>query len=106
MALGINAKSVITLAELITDTNSWFISTAVHLSCLLLNDPTMSTTTSSKYVSGFRPFTLAMVQLGSIGQDKGQNIKHAREMLVKASKGTSEYSSVDLLMLPVRRMPF
>lgn len=43
-----------------------------------------------------------MVQLGSIGPDKQSNLAHARDMIVKASKGDGgSYTKIDLIMLPV-----
>ena len=33
------------------------------------------------------PFTLALVQLGQIGSNKTENLKHARDMVLKAAAG-------------------
>ncbi|KAG2747474.1 carbon-nitrogen hydrolase [Suillus brevipes Sb2] len=38
----------------------------------------------------FKPFTLTLIQLGSIGSDKAANLQHAREMIAKAAKGNSD----------------
>ncbi|TFY50322.1 hypothetical protein EVJ58_g11098 [Rhodofomes roseus] len=35
----------------------------------------------------FRPFNLALIQLGQVGADKAANLKHAREMIMKAASG-------------------
>ncbi|KIP02649.1 hypothetical protein PHLGIDRAFT_32114 [Phlebiopsis gigantea 11061_1 CR5-6] len=35
----------------------------------------------------FKPFTLAMIQLGQVGADKSANLRHAREMIHKAAQG-------------------
>ncbi|TCD62611.1 hypothetical protein EIP91_006625 [Steccherinum ochraceum] len=47
----------------------------------------------------FKPFTLALVQLGQIGADKAANLKHAREMILKAARGT-DAKKPDLIVLP------
>ena len=50
-------------------------------------------------VPSLRPFTLALVQLGQLGSNKAENLKHAREMILQAStKGTKK---PDLIVLPV-----
>ncbi|RDB24030.1 Hydrolase C26A3.11 [Hypsizygus marmoreus] len=46
----------------------------------------------------FRPFTLALIQLGSIGAEKSANLKHAREMILKAAVGGRK--KADLIVLP------
>ncbi|OCH95223.1 carbon-nitrogen hydrolase [Obba rivulosa] len=49
----------------------------------------------------FKPFTLALVQLGQIGADKAANLKHAREMILKAASdegGTR--ARPDVVVLP------
>ncbi|KAJ3726312.1 carbon-nitrogen hydrolase [Lentinula raphanica] len=43
----------------------------------------------------FKPFRLALIQLGSIGANKSDNLKHAREMILKAASGKP-----DLIVLP------
>ena len=48
----------------------------------------------------FKPFKLALIQLGSIGANKTDNLKHAREMILKAASGKP-----DLIVLPVS-IPF
>ena len=71
----------------------------------------------------FKPFTLALVQLGGIGSDKNglwsftwshqisvsafpgpsANLKHAREMVLKAASGKGPSGKKpDLIVLPVR----
>ncbi|EAU88115.2 nitrilase family protein [Coprinopsis cinerea okayama7 len=46
----------------------------------------------------FKPFTLALVQLGQIGANKADNLKHAREMVLKAT--TQHSKKPDLVVLP------
>ncbi|KAA1478815.1 carbon-nitrogen hydrolase [Dentipellis sp. KUC8613] len=49
----------------------------------------------------FKPFKLALIQLGQIGFDKAQNLKHARDMVLKAARGeTSMIGKPDLVVLP------
>ena len=48
----------------------------------------------------FKPFTLALIQLGNIGADKTANLKHARDMVLKATSG--QHKKPDLVVLPVR----
>ena len=44
-----------------------------------------------------RPFRLALVQLGSITANKAENLKHAREMVLKAAGAVSK---PQLIVLP------
>ncbi|KAH6918877.1 carbon-nitrogen hydrolase [Coprinopsis sp. MPI-PUGE-AT-0042] len=46
----------------------------------------------------FKPFTLALIQLGNIGADKAANLKHAREMILKAT--SRQLKKPDLVVLP------
>jgi len=46
-----------------------------------------------------KPFTLALIQLGNIGPNKADNLKHAREMILKAATVDRK---PDLVVLPVR----
>ena len=51
----------------------------------------------------FKPFNLALVQLGHIGKNKAENLTHARDMLIKAAGGTSTpEKKPNLIVLPVR----
>ncbi|KAE9389739.1 carbon-nitrogen hydrolase [Gymnopus androsaceus JB14] len=43
----------------------------------------------------FKPFKLALIQLGNIGADKSANLKHAHEMVMKAAS-----AKPDLIVLP------
>ncbi|KZT03441.1 carbon-nitrogen hydrolase [Laetiporus sulphureus 93-53] len=45
----------------------------------------------------FKPFTLALVQLGQVGADKAANLKHARDMVLKAA---SAKPKPDVVVLP------
>ncbi|OJT14224.1 Omega-amidase NIT2-A [Trametes pubescens] len=45
----------------------------------------------------FKPFNLALIQLGQIGPDKDANLKHAREMIKRAAGATPK---PDLVVLP------
>ncbi|KAJ7687567.1 carbon-nitrogen hydrolase [Mycena olivaceomarginata] len=45
----------------------------------------------------FKPFKLALIQLGNITANKVENIKHAREMILKAATTTNK---PDLIVLP------
>ncbi|KAK7043726.1 Omega-amidase nit3 [Paramarasmius palmivorus] len=47
--------------------------------------------------SGFKPFNLALIQLGHIGANKTENLKHAREMILKAAAVSKK---PDLIVLP------
>ena len=49
----------------------------------------------------FKSFRLALIQLGHVGADKAKNLNHAREMIIKATKG-KDGSKTDLIVLPVR----
>ena len=48
----------------------------------------------------FKPFNLALIQLGQVGPDKAVNLKHARDMIHKAANGNSQ-GKPDLIVLPV-----
>jgi hypothetical protein len=55
----------------------------------------------------FKPFNLALIQLGQIGADKRANLKHARDMIRRAAGGEGVGGGVqgkkpDLIVLPVR----
>jgi hypothetical protein len=52
----------------------------------------------------FRPFKLALIQLGQVTEDKATNLKHAREMIRKAvaGEGTGAQGKPDIVVLPVR----
>jgi omega-amidase len=46
---------------------------------------------------------MALVQLGGIGTNKAENLKHAREMIIKAARlETNSIAKPDLIVLPVR----
>lgn len=49
----------------------------------------------------FKPFTLALIQLGGIGVNKTDNLKHAREMILRAAIGSGHTKKPDLIVLPV-----
>jgi omega-amidase len=52
----------------------------------------------------FKPFNLALIQLGQIGADKRANLKHARDMIRRAASGDGvggEKGKPDLIVLPV-----
>ena len=51
----------------------------------------------------FKPFNLALIQLGGVGSDKSANLKHAREMILKAAAG-KESKRPDVIVLPVCRV--
>ncbi|KZP24879.1 carbon-nitrogen hydrolase [Athelia psychrophila] len=48
----------------------------------------------------FKPFNLALIQLGGITSDKNANLKHAREMILKAAGGSEDGKKADLIVLP------
>ncbi|XP_006463431.1 hypothetical protein AGABI2DRAFT_194259 [Agaricus bisporus var. bisporus H97] len=48
----------------------------------------------------FRPFTLAFIQLGQIGANKADNLKHAREMIFKATSAQGHHKKPDIVVLP------
>ncbi len=52
----------------------------------------------------FKPFNLALIQLGQIGADKTANLKHARDMIRRAAIGEGvggAQGKPDLIVLPV-----
>ena len=52
----------------------------------------------------FKPFNLALIQLGQIGADKSANLKHARDMIRRAASGEGvggAQGKPDLIVLPV-----
>ncbi|KAF8061036.1 carbon-nitrogen hydrolase [Lyophyllum atratum] len=49
-------------------------------------------------MSVFKPFTLALIQLGNIGAEKAANLQHAREMILKAAASHSK--KPDVIVLP------
>ena len=53
----------------------------------------------------FKPFNLALIQLGQIGADKRANLEHARDMIRRAASGEGVGGGVqgkpDLIVLPV-----
>ena len=53
----------------------------------------------------FKPFNLALIQLGQIGADKSANLKHARDMIRRAASGEAvggaQGRKPDLIVLPV-----
>jgi omega-amidase len=62
----------------------------------------MTLMSSVTKVPVFKPFTLALIQLGHIGPDKSANLKHAHEMILKAA-APGKKNKPDLIVLPVRR---
>jgi len=52
----------------------------------------------------FKPFNLALIQLGQIGADKGANLEHARDMIRRAARGEgvggAQGGKPDLIVLP------
>ncbi len=49
-------------------------------------------------VSSLKPFTLALIQLGSITANKRDNLQHARDMIIRAANNEKK---PDLIVLPV-----
>ncbi|KAF8267859.1 carbon-nitrogen hydrolase [Lactarius quietus] len=47
----------------------------------------------------FKPFNLALIQLGQVCADKAANLKHARDMIRKAASGNT-HGKPDLIVLP------
>ncbi|TEB36095.1 carbon-nitrogen hydrolase [Coprinellus micaceus] len=54
----------------------------------------------AKAAPALKPFTLALIQLGNIGANKTDNLKHAREMIHKAVTNHGEKKRPDLVVLP------
>jgi len=48
----------------------------------------------------FRPFTLALIQLGQISANKSDNLNHARDMILKAAAGIGATKKPDVIVLP------
>lgn len=65
---------------------------------LLTQARTMTTAT----IPTLKPFKLALIQLGQVGASKEKNLAHARDMLSKAAKGSTDGIKPNLLVLPVR----
>lgn len=60
--------------------------------------------TMSTQAPAFLGFHLALVQLGRIGPDKGENLRHAKYMIARAASGDGgRNSKPDLIVLPVSR---
>ncbi|KAH9951424.1 hypothetical protein B0H21DRAFT_281829 [Amylocystis lapponica] len=56
-------------------------------------------------LSLLHPFDMALIQLGMIGADKTENLKHARDMIYKAACGDGGAKpKPNLLVLPVRML--
>jgi hypothetical protein len=56
----------------------------------------------------FKPFNLALIQLGQIGADKRANLNHARDMIRRAASGEGvggAQGKPDLIVLPVSHSP-
>lgn len=49
----------------------------------------------------FKPFNLALIQLGGIGANKTDNLKHAREMIFQAAGGEIGKPKPNVIVLPV-----
>ncbi|KAF8163029.1 carbon-nitrogen hydrolase [Crassisporium funariophilum] len=47
-----------------------------------------------------KSFTLALIQLGRIGSNKPENLKHARDIIVKAAQGLNNAKKPDIIVLP------
>jgi omega-amidase len=52
----------------------------------------------SNKVPVLKSFRLALIQLGSIGSNKSENLRHAREMILKAA---GHQPKPNLIVLPV-----
>ncbi|KAF8321808.1 carbon-nitrogen hydrolase [Clavulina sp. PMI_390] len=50
-------------------------------------------------IPGAKKFRIALVQLGQVGSDKAANLKHAREMILKAAAGDGS-AKPDMIVLP------
>ncbi|PCH38779.1 carbon-nitrogen hydrolase [Wolfiporia cocos MD-104 SS10] len=56
---------------------------------------------SSSAAPAFKPFNLALIQLGQVGPDKAANLQHAREMILRAARGDGGAKpKADLVVLP------
>ena len=56
-------------------------------------------------VAGFRPFTLAQVQLEPAGNDVSKNLSHALDMIRRAASGDGDASRApELIVLPVNML--
>ncbi|KDQ59399.1 hypothetical protein JAAARDRAFT_32957 [Jaapia argillacea MUCL 33604] len=59
------------------------------------------TFSSSSAPPTFKPFNLALIQLGQIGPNKADNLKHARDIILKAAAGQGVAGTKpDLIVLP------
>lgn len=53
-------------------------------------------------VPSFKPFNLALIQLGGVTASKTDNLKHARDMILKAASGEEgSKPKPSLIVLPV-----
>jgi hypothetical protein len=57
-------------------------------------------TTASAAAPALRAFDLALIQLGGVGHDKAHNLRHARDMLLRAARGPDAGRKPELLVLP------
>ncbi|KDQ33680.1 hypothetical protein PLEOSDRAFT_1073871 [Pleurotus ostreatus PC15] len=48
----------------------------------------------------FKSFTLALVQLGNVGANKSDNLRHAREMVLKAASRRADQQKPSIIVLP------
>lgn len=50
----------------------------------------------------FKPFNLALIQLGGVTANKTDNLRHAREMILQAARGDGgSKPKPDVIVLPV-----
>jgi omega-amidase len=51
----------------------------------------------------FKPFNIALIQLGGLGANKSANLSHAREMILKAASPECSKPKPHIIVLPVCR---
>ena len=67
-----------------------------------INMPSFSSNSPTPLPPAFKPFKLALIQLGQVGNDKSANLSHARDMIRKAASGGGDAAKKpDLIVLPV-----
>ena len=49
----------------------------------------------------FKPFNVALIQLGGLGANKAENLTRAREMILKAARAEGSRPKPRMVVLPV-----
>lgn len=60
----------------------------------------MSTSVQVPPIPNAKPFRIALIQLGDVTGDKSANLRHAKDMILKAASGEGS-PKPDFIVLPV-----